>query len=187
MPLPTCKVCDEGTLETRKIARMGPVVVFIGWVLVIPSLLGVAGAGLGAVTSLVGGAAGAAGAAELESTRHERMEAEFSDRFAAAGLPDSLLGVMVDDPAFVGENETRDLGLGPEQRRLVSEAQNAILGDQLGAAGGGAAAAAAGGLGFIFFVIMGVMSLVGGLIGWLLVMKKRVLQCNRCAATVAAG
>jgi hypothetical protein len=29
--------------------------------------------------------------------------------------------------------------------------------------------------------------LVSGLLGWLLIMKKRVLQCNHCGAVVATG
>jgi hypothetical protein len=38
----------------------------------------------------------------------------------------------------------------------------------------------------IFFVV-GIGFLVGGLLGWLLVMKKQILQCNRCGAVVAAS
>lgn len=36
-------------------------------------------------------------------------------------------------------------------------------------------------------VFLGMMSFVGGLLGWLLVMKKKVLQCTKCGVTVAAG
>jgi len=37
------------------------------------------------------------------------------------------------------------------------------------------------------FIVFGVASLVGGLLGWLLVMKKDVLQCGHCGAVVAAS
>ncbi len=38
-----------------------------------------------------------------------------------------------------------------------------------------------------FAIILGVTSFVAGLLGWLLVMKKRVLQCSVCEATVNAS
>jgi hypothetical protein len=41
------------------------------------------------------------------------------------------------------------------------------------------------GTGFIGFAF--VVSLIGGLLGWLLVMKKHVLQCSTCGATIAAS
>jgi hypothetical protein len=36
-------------------------------------------------------------------------------------------------------------------------------------------------------VMLGFFWFVGGLLGWLLVMKKSVLQCNNCTAVVAAS
>ncbi|HLH07386.1 MAG TPA: hypothetical protein VKW78_09120 [Terriglobales bacterium] len=38
-----------------------------------------------------------------------------------------------------------------------------------------------------FVIGIGVSSFVGGLFGYLLTMKKRVLQCNECGATVSAS
>lgn len=38
-----------------------------------------------------------------------------------------------------------------------------------------------------FAVVLGIGSFVSGLLGWLLVMKKRVLQCSVCGATVSAA
>jgi hypothetical protein len=37
-----------------------------------------------------------------------------------------------------------------------------------------------------FAIFIGVASFVGGLLGWLLVMRKRVLKCSVCGATVSA-
>jgi hypothetical protein len=42
-------------------------------------------------------------------------------------------------------------------------------------------------LGGGFAVVLGISSFVGGLLGWLLVMRKRVLQCNVCGAVVNAS
>jgi hypothetical protein len=42
-------------------------------------------------------------------------------------------------------------------------------------------------LGGGFALICGIISFVSGLLGWLLIMKKRVLQCSVCGATVSAS
>lgn len=42
-------------------------------------------------------------------------------------------------------------------------------------------------LGSISAVALGIASFVGGLLGWLLVMRKRVLQCDVCGAVVNAS
>lgn len=44
------------------------------------------------------------------------------------------------------------------------------------AAGQGIAAVIGGG----FFLFIGIVSLIGGLIGWLLIMTKKVFKCGRC-------
>jgi len=49
---------------------------------------------------------------------------------------------------------------------------------------GGAGVAVIGG-GFAIFT--GLVCFIGGLVGWLLVMKKRVLQCSVCSAVVNAS
>jgi hypothetical protein len=41
-------------------------------------------------------------------------------------------------------------------------------------------------LGASYFVLM-ILAFVSGLLGWLLVMKKRVLQCGLCGAVVNAS
>jgi hypothetical protein len=38
-----------------------------------------------------------------------------------------------------------------------------------------------------FAIFCGVSSFVGGLFGWLLIMKKRVLQCSACGAVINAS
>jgi hypothetical protein len=50
-----------------------------------------------------------------------------------------------------------------------------------------AVASLAGILGGGFSIVLGVSSFVGGLLGWLLVMRKRVLQCDVCGAVVNAS
>ena len=100
-----CKVCERGSVEQRKIFRMSMPVVVIGFILLIPSVLGML----------------------------------FCAFAVLVGLSNS------------GSN-------------------------------GGAAAIA-----ISVFVGIGIAFFVGGLIGWLLVMKKRVLQCSNCGATISAS
>lgn len=70
--------------------------------------------------------------------------------------------------------------LTPQQRTAVRDAQLSTSATKVGA---GAGVLLAGG----FSVFIFVASFVGGLLGWLLIMRKRVLQCSRCSATVAAS
>jgi hypothetical protein len=55
-----------------------------------------------------------------------------------------------------------------------------------GAAHGSAIATAFAGIGTIAFVYIGIFCFVSGLLGWLLIMKKYVLQCGYCGAVVNA-
>lgn len=61
---------------------------------------------------------------------------------------------------------------------IVSLTASASVGKDVGPAG-----AIVGGI----FIMFGVASLVGGLLGWLLVMKKDILKCSHCGAVVAAS
>jgi len=117
LPQVKCKICDVGVLQRIRKYRMSAIVVVIGYILLIPSVLGV-------LISAVG-------------------------FFAVPAAMRPLPGIF-----------------------------NAAPAQDIGAAG-----VIAGGI-FIFF---GLASLVGGLLGWLLVMKKDVLQCGHCGAVVAAS
>jgi len=46
-----CKTCEAGQLKKRKRYRMSGVVVLIGYIILIPSLLGIAGATMGVVAT----------------------------------------------------------------------------------------------------------------------------------------
>jgi hypothetical protein len=109
MPPIRCKVCDMGFLEKKRDYRMSIVVVVIGYLLLVPSVLGML--------------------------------------FSAAML--SL--------AVYSTSGVHGAGAAP----------GAIVGG--------------------IFLMFGLACLVGGLLGWVLVMKKEILQCNHCTAVIAAS
>jgi hypothetical protein len=125
---------------------------------------------------LVGGLAlvGVFGAAsEVPRTIREDAVKELR----AASVPERIV-----DKAAEGKtiSETELADLSPEQRKAVADAEMSIA---AGIAGAGAGVVLVGGMAVFIFVA----SLVGGLLGWLLVMKKKILQCMSCGAVVAAS
>ena len=102
-----CKVCNHGTLVPKKVYRMSAPVVVIGFIFLVPAILGLLPCGLLLIAYLLS---------------------------FPLGFDIHLNGITI---------------------ALV--------------------------FGF------GVASFIGGLLGWLLVMKKRVLQCSVCNATISAS
>jgi hypothetical protein len=143
----------------------GPVVV-IGFILLIPSVLGM----LFGILMLVGTAASTS---QISPT----IEKDVRSQLVAQDVPEPII-VKVVASKPVGDSELQTLT--PEQVSAVRQAQLSSSGGKLGA---GAGVALVGG--FSIFII--VASFVGGLLGWLMIMRKRVLQCSRCGAVVAAS
>jgi len=146
--------------------RMSGCVVFIGYILLIPSVLGM----------LVGGLA-LAGVFGAASQMPQAIRDEVSKELRAASVPESIVA-QVQEGKTVPESELE--GLPPEQREAVKKAE---MDASASMAGAGVGAVLAGGMAIFVFV----SSLVGGLLGWLLVMKKKILQCTNCGAVVAAS
>ena len=114
----TCPTCRSGSLSRQRLYRMSDVVVVIGYILLIPSILGMLGTLVWTAVLIIAPLAGGAAAKSPEAVAVGGVFAVFVTAF----------GVVI----FVG-----------------------------------------------FFV--------GGLLGWLLVMKKTVLRCNLCGMTIDAA
>lgn len=166
MNSPTCKVCDSGTMRLTKKYRMNAVVVIIGYILLIPSLLGMAGSG---VTCIAAGA----GASSASETLSDSTATSLSE----AGVPGHVISEF-ESSGTVSESTLSSLPT--EQADSVRMLLDVELAGQVGAAAG------AGIMG-LFSAFGFVMALVGGLLGWLLTMRKKVLQCQQCSAVVAAS
>lgn len=161
-----CKTCDSGTLVQRKKYRMSGVVVVIGYILLIPSVFGILVGVLGIVGS------GSAGSTSMQAAR-----ATADSQLRTAQVPPSVIANLTEFKDLAAADTLR---LTTRQRTAVRSASLSLAAS---AAGTGIGVAAVAGVSFFVAVV----SLVGGLLGWLLIMKKRVLQCDRCGAVVAAS
>lgn len=157
-----CKVCDTGMLLHKRKYRMSGIVVLIGYILLVPSVIGILIA-----------AAGVVGVGFSSSAFMHRDRATVQGQLQRAGVPTSVLTKVIASKSLAVADTAR---LGSRQRTAIRNAQAALTDSS-------AETAIAGGL----FVVFGIASLVGGLLGWVLVMKKAVLQCNVCDATIAAS
>lgn len=164
--LPPCGTCEAGELKKRKAYRMSGPVVVIGYILLIPSIIGMI---FGFLLMVAGGGGGSAAIqAQSEATKTALIE---------KGIPATIADKVANHEPL---GEATLATLSSEDRAIVNDARVEQLGTQ---AGTGLAAAATVGIA-IFLIIA---SFVGGLLGWLLIMKKRILQCDHCGTVVAAS
>ncbi|TWU39981.1 hypothetical protein Q31b_32970 [Novipirellula aureliae] len=163
----TCKTCDGGTMYATKMHRLSGPAVFIGYLILIPSVLGVLlGMGIG-VLGVIGSAAvpSASKAVATETLTESGIDANLAERIVS-------LQISVDDPEIES--------LSDELQVIVTKARREVI-----------SGTAATGVGFVAFgggaICFSVFCFMNGLIGWLLTMKKKVLQCSACRAIVDAS
>ena len=196
-----CKTCDSGTLSRKKVFRLSGPAVAIGYILLIPSVLGMMfcaiiliAINLGVVPRDSSHPYQSAFDASFrqscaQSARRSIQEYGYyasqqlveqycecaltqfkvtnSMTLAAESCGERMVGGTLDAPsrdlnAFYSAPALRE-NLEAEGLRLLRGISSTLV----------------VGLGVSFFV--------GGLLGWLLVMKKRVLQCDLCGAVVNAS
>ena len=163
---PNCHVCKEGDRKRKKKYRMSAPVVLIGYILLVPCVIGML---LGFLLLLGTGAS----SADFSQTTRNEIRAQLVESRIPDGLIDQLLSGDT-----ISESERQMLTSA--QRTRFEDARLNYLASQ---AGSGAATVLAGG----FSLFMIVSAFVGGLLGWLLIMKKKVLQCGNCGAVVNAS
>ncbi|SRR6266496_4726219 len=159
---PLCRTCGEGALIKRTKFRMSGPVVAIGFILLVPSALGML---FGALMLILTGT--------YSSHISASGEREIRVRLAQQEIPEPIIAEVASGKPVPGEQLTP---LTYPQRAAVHDAQSSLSAQNVGA---GMA------VGFSLFVI--IASFVGGLLGWLLIMRKRVLECARCGAIVPAS
>lgn len=165
-PSLSCQTCGQGALVKRKVYRMSSPVVVIGYLLLIPSILGILFGGLMLVTTVVAG-----------GTSANSSEKEIRNELVAQAVPEQIIREVLSGKTIpVGENSSLTL----RQQLAVKNAASEVTG---GAIGTGAGLL----LGGAFSFGIAIFSFVFGLLGWLLIMRKKVLQCTHCQAVVAAS
>lgn len=165
-PALTCQTCGRGALVRRKRYRMSGPVVLIGYILLIPCVIGML---FGALLLFASGSAGTAGSAAADKQTRTQLEAQ--------AIPAPIIQKVVSLKPITEDDRST---LTSKQQSVVDEAKLSL---SMGKVGAGAGAVIGGGLA-IFLIIS---CFVGGLLGWLLIMKKKILQCNLCSAAVAAS
>jgi hypothetical protein len=237
-----CKVCDRGSLDSKRIYRMNGPAVVIGYILLIPSILGIlfsAAFFVGvAIQSLPDARQRAASEVKAYLNSHKvpagqineflecplaiprdapygsRRYAIFeraqntlylanaktaniasmtfakdqvAEQMREAFIPEREITKVLKDPTFSPDDPVD--GLSESQLGTLQIAQTTLRKTAWWSYRKGNEADFALGS-FIdegVAIVMGISAFVGGLLGWLLVMKKRVLQCNSCNAVVEAG
>ncbi len=161
-----CHTCGAGILIRRAKHRMSGPVVVIGYILLIPSVIGIV------ISVLMLFASGGA-----TKTTVGTVKTETKRSLVNAGVPHAIADRVL---AFEHISHAELSRLSEEQRSAVESAELSLSAATVGAGVGGALV---GGSSICF----GISAFVGGLLGWLLVMKKKVLQCNSCGSVVAAS
>lgn len=161
-----CQTCGQGELVKRKTYRMSLPVVIIGYLLLIPSILGILFGGLMLVTTVLAG-----------GTTANSSDKEVRDKLVAQAVPESIIREVLSGKTIsVGEKSS----LTAQQRSAVDDAKISVSAGNIGTGVG----VLIGG-GFSFGIM--IFSFVFGLMGWLLIMRKKVLQCTQCQAVIAAS
>jgi len=168
-----CQVCGRGAMENRKLYRLSGPAVVVGWIFLVPSFLGM-GFGLLSVAGCVAMMSDQQGHDSEVQTRRKQAES---------------LMVNGGVPAIVRQKVLETIPLSDADFRSMNAAQTSIAHDALQlllkpteAQSRVVAGSMVGFAGTLFFIA----SFVGGLLGWILTMKKRVLQCRTCKATISA-
>lgn len=157
-----CRVCNQGgSVRRAQVRRMSTPVVAIGYILLVPSVLGML---IGLVMVFASGSAGG----NLADEHQKAYVAKIHQMGLTQTQEEYVLGLS---------NPSREAlqasGLASEQIQNVLSAHLAQAASNVGSGAGAA-------LGIGVGITMLIGSFVGGLLGWLLIMKKAVLLCGNC-------
>lgn len=181
----TCKVCDGGQMTQTKISRMSTPVIVIGYILLIPSVLFVLLFGGCTILGSIGSGSAVAQAAEEVTMLHDEAVVILTDVGYSDGEAETILAnesdVYGDIYGVVDDSKYTEVQSNAITSALAKESESMMT-----AAGAGIGTAAAG-FGAIIGIILTIGAFVSGLVGWLLIMKKKVLKCGSCSAIVDAA
>lgn len=202
-----CKICDRGTLTSKKVFRMSGPVVTIGFILLVPSVLGMLFSGL-----VFLGVNARTGDESVTNTRESSrpFQSDFDANFrrsCAKSVKQKNQEVgyyasqqLIEQYCECALSTFKETGSETTaSQTCLQQAKDGTLeqagqdvdalysSDRVTRSPDGAGTNLFRVIGSGFAVAIGIASFVGGLLGWLLVMRKRVLQCNVCGAIVNAS
>jgi hypothetical protein len=203
----TCKICDRGTLESKKVFRLSGPAVAIGYLLLIPSILGMIISGLlfiGVISS--GSTQSTKSAMDIAQPSQSAFDKSFrrscakSYRQRAEAFGSIVTPQIEEQFCECALSTLRETGSQVTAAQTCNQLQRSnaldMPGSDIDALYHDTAARIEQPtpesnllrvLGSVSALALGIACFVGGLLGWLLVMKKRVLQCDVCGAVVSAS
>ena len=190
----TCKICDRGTLSLKTVFRMSGPAVAIGFILLIPSILGM----IFSAVLFVGVISATSPNQPYQSTKDAKFREgckegfdEVRSQFPGVTAPqycECMLSTYkvtgsVEGASQSCANQGLNGTLDTPSHDVDAFYSSNTSHQSPDSAGSNLFRVAGGG----FAIALGIASFVGGLLGWLLVMRKRVLQCDLCGAVVNAS
>lgn len=158
-----CQACGQGQMIHRKAYRLGGVFAFLGYILVIGALVGI---GMSIVLFM--------GMGTISTRFSDYAEKELRERFEDLGTNQGLVEKILSEN---GLSEQEISALSPEQLQLFN-AVDWIK--EIGSFSKGAGVALLTGIAIVLIFFSVIMLLIG----WLMTLKKQVLACNQCQATI---
>jgi hypothetical protein len=160
---PKCKACGSGALVKKRVDRLSGVAVALGYLLLAPSLLGL----LVAIALFL--VSGVASTKDLS----QKLKKDVSVDLKKAGASQNLI-VKVIGFQKVSEDDEKD---------LTEQQKGAVRSGRVRMANGPLPESAIWLTAIVVRVgslYVGAFSLLGAVLGWLLVRKKEVLACDQC-------
>ena len=202
----TCKVCERGTLARKLVHRLSRPAVVLGYLLLVPSVIGLFVSGFLFVHAAVNRSGSIS---DSPSTFADSFNRSFrgsclksfneSMQKSKGTLPQPLVAEGYCECALSNYKETLSTSKAADvctknfsegslstpdraTQNLYLEAEQAETPAQ-----GAASDTLIPAIDLDVAILLCLVFLIIGLIGWLLIMKKRVLQCSQCSATVNAS
>ncbi len=196
-----CKVCDSGTLISKKKFRLSGPAVVIGYILLIPSVLGMIFCGVLLIAINLG-------VVPRDSSRPFQSAFDSSFRRSCAqsarqriqGQGQYVSQQLIEQYCECALTQFKETGsmtqaaascnerIGDGTLEAPSQDLDALYSSQATREDREVEGLYLfRGVSSAFAIFWGVLFFVSGLLGWLLVMKKRVLQCDLCGAVVNAS
>jgi hypothetical protein len=189
-----CKICDRGTLRQKSVYRLSGPAVAIGYILLIPSVIGMTVCLFMFVSSSVSAtnqpyqsasdAKYRLNCAKGMKQAYYRQHGTIASQKFIEQSCECFLSVYKETGSVTSAPDTCGKQLRDGTLATPSKEVDTFYSDgSTNSSSENEASKVTRNIAFIF----GVMSFVGGLFGWLLVMKKQVLQCDLCGAVVNAS